>query len=323
MFKVRSTVRLFTKLAAVCLLAGLCQAAVTQPQQKKKPDQSQREDGAISLHSDLVVVSVTVTDSAGKYAHGLTSKNFILKEDGARQQLDSFSADEAPFAAAILIDMSGSMESKFGLARGAAASFVEQIRDNDQVAVYGFNRKVWRLQDFSESRAITDNIWDIEAEDETHMYDCLKTALDALAARAETRRAILLISDGWDNTSREATLSSVTAKALNAGATIYTVDLTDDNGLVGNSSNALGLQRGRRELRDLAQQTGGKYIRSPQGDKLEEAFNQIIEELRNQYTLTFFSGNPKRDGRWRSLDVSVSGAGVNVRTRRGYYAPKG
>ncbi len=292
---------------------------ISSPAQQKKPA---GQDDPIKLHADLVVVSVTVTDSQGQYVHGLNQKDFHLIEDGSRQEIDSFSSEEAPFAAAILFDMSGSMEYKFGMVRGAAASFLEQIRENDQVAVYGFNNQVRQFQEFSDSRLITDYIWDTKAEDSTRLYDCMSEALDALAKREEKRRAILLISDGWDSSSRKASLDSVLKKAFAAGVIVYSVDLIDDDQMRGSGSHIQYLRRGRSEMKQMAEQTGGRYIHSPQGDKLEDSFSNIVEELRNQYTLSYYSTNDKRDGRWRKLGVAVSREGALVRSRKGYYAPK-
>ena len=288
-----------------------------------QPDTAPRDqDDPVRLRADLVVVTVTVTDADGHYTHGLSLKDFALLEDDARQSLNSFAAEEAPFAAAILIDMSGSMEYRFGLVRGAAASFTEHIRDNDQVAVYGFNNKVRQFQDFVNTRDISEYIWDAKAEDMTRLYDCMDEAIDALAARAEKRKAILLITDGCDTTSRKASLDSVMKKALAAGVTIYSVDLMDDNTLMGSGSGAQALRRGRSDMKVFSSQTGGRYLHSPQGDKLEESFINIVDELRNQYTLTYYSTNTKRDGRWRKINVGVSRAGASVRARRGYWAPK-
>jgi Ca-activated chloride channel homolog len=292
-------------------------------QNKKSPDEQKNEqDEPLRLNTDLVVLSVTVTNEAGKYAHGLKAKDFALTEDGVAQSVDSFSAEEAPFAAAILVDMSGSMSYKFSLVRAAAASFVEQIRDNDQVAVYGFNNKVKQFQDFSNVRDITDYIWDAEARESTKLYDCLNEAIDALATRVEKRRAILLISDGCDTSSQKANLDAVMKKALAAGVNIYTVDLIDNSEMTGSSTEMLMLRRGQSEMKEFATQTGAQYVHSPKGDNLQEAFNNIIDELRNQYTLTYYTTNSKRDGRYRKINVTISNPKLSARTRRGYYAPK-
>lgn len=319
-------------LCCIVLAASLAVApAPASPQEKKKPRSEnaaqpavapdpQQDDEPLRLHSDMVVVNVTVTDSKGQYARGLRKEDFKVTEDDSAQPVNSFSAEEAPFAAAILIDMSGSMGYKFSLVRAAAASFIDHIRENDQVAVYGFNNKVRVIQEFSDSRDISDYVWDAKAEDSTRLYDCVDEAIEALAQRPEKRRAVLMISDGWDSSSRKASFDSVIRKALAVGVTIHTLDLIEDGALVG--SDAFPLRRGRSEMKTFAEQTGGRYVHSPQGDTLETEFKGLVDELRNQYTLTYYSSNHKRDGRWRKLNVSVSRQGTIIRSRRGYWAPK-
>jgi Ca-activated chloride channel family protein len=322
----RTHIRL-AAIAAVLLAAAALvphHAAAWPAQDKKSREAGRRqaaEEEPVRLHSDLVVVNATVIDSAGRYVHGLAAADFTVKEDGSPQAVDSFISEAAPFAAAILIDMSGSMGHKFGLVRGAAASFMDHIRDSDQVAVYGFNNEVRMFQDFSNSRDIHDHVWDAEAENVTRMYDCMEMAIEALKNRPEKRRALVLISDGWDSSSK-ASYESVLKSALNEGITVYTLDLVDDNLLIGNASYVAPLRRGRAIMQSLAGETGGRYVHSPQGAGLEKTFTDIVDELRNQYTLAYYSNNNKRDGKWRKLSVGVSRGGASVRARKGYYAPK-
>lgn len=318
-------------LLALVISGAPSSSNATQEKKKPRPEkqaqpavtpESERADEPLHLHSDLVVVNVTVTDSTGEYAHGLKAADFNISEDDAAQEINSFVAEEAPFAAAILIDMSESMGYKFSLVRAAAASFIDHIRDNDQVAVYGFNNKVRLLQDFSDSRDISDYVWDAKAESSTRLYDCIDEALEALTKRPERRRAVLMISDGWDSSSYKANSGSVMKKALAGGVTIYALDLIEASALSGGASNVMPLRMGRGEMKEFASQTGGRYVPSPNGDRLDEEFNGIVEELRNQYTLTYYSTNRKRDGRWRKLNVSVSRGRMTTRSRRGYWAPK-
>ena len=307
----------------LALLFGAPVIALNVTQDKKPAQQpQQRDDDAVQLHSDLVVVNLIVTDAKGQYAHGLTAKDFTVLENDRAQPIDSFLAEEAPFAAAILIDTSGSMDYKFGLVRAAAASFVDHIRDNDQVAVYGFNDQIRLFQDFSDLRDISEYVWDAKAENNTRLYDCADEAIVALEKRAEKRKAILLISDGWDTISRKASFDSVMKKCLSRGITIYSIDLVEDSVRMGSGSEVLGLRRGQNEMKEFATQTGGRYLHTPQGDKLEEAFTGIVDELRNQYTITYYPADKKRDGRWRKLSINVSRPGLTTRTRKGYWAPK-
>ena len=308
---------------SLALLFGAPVIALNANQNKKPALQpQQRDDDPVQLHSDLVVVNLIVTDAKGQYAHGLTAKDFTVLENDTAQPIDSFLAEEAPFAATILIDTSGSMDYKFGLVRAAAASFIDHIRDNDQVAVYGFNDQIRLFQDFSDLRDISEYVWDAKAENNTRLYDCADEAIVALEKRAEKRKAILLISDGWDTISRKASFDSVMKKCLSRGITIYSIDLVEDSVRMGSSSEVLGLRRGQNEMKEFATQTGGRYLHTPQGDKLEEAFTGIVDELRNQYTITYYPADKRRDGRWRKLSINVSRPGLITRTRKGYWAPK-
>lgn len=309
-------VALLLAMAAPALSTSICQ------DKKGKQDSQQRGDDPVTLHSDMVVVNLIVSDAKGQYAHGLKAQDFKVLENDAAQTIDSFLAEEASFAAAILIDASGSMDYKFGLVRAAAASFVDHIRDDDQVAVYGFNDKIRLFQDFSDVRDISEYVWDAKAENMTRLYDCADEAIIALEKRTEKRKAIVLISDGWDTTSYKASFDSVMKKCLSLGITIYSIDLVEDTMRLGGGPEVMGLRRGQSEMKEFASQTGGRYLHTPQGDKLEEAFTDIVDELRNQYTLTYYSTNQKRDGRWRKLSVDVSRPGLMIRARKGYWSPK-
>jgi VWFA-related protein len=317
--------RRILQIAVISSCAAMCAPAVSSQKDSARNQKTvQKQSGpdqAIRLHSDLVVLNVTVTGTDGQYISGLAPKDFYVFEDGQPQTLDSLTSEEAPFAAAILIDMSGSMEYKFGMVRGAAASFLEHIGGDDQVAVYGFNSKIRQFQDFSNARDISDYIWDAKAERETRLFDCMQEGVDALARRPEKRRAEVIISDGWDTFSK-ATRESVVKHAVDGAVTMYTVDITDDELLNGGGEAANGLRRGRSELQEIARQTGGRYVHSPKGDQIEDAFNGVVEELRKQYTLTYYSTNGKRDGKWRKLEVRLLQPGISPRTKSGYYAPR-
>src|SRR5207302_3969319 len=112
----------------------------------------QDQDDVLRVTTDLVVLNVTVVDKNGKFVPGLKSSDFQIFEDGQSQKAGVFSAEETPFAAAILLDTSGSMESRLTLGRSAAIRFLDGLRDEDVAAVYNFDVKVEQLQDFSPGR---------------------------------------------------------------------------------------------------------------------------------------------------------------------------
>jgi Ca-activated chloride channel family protein len=282
------------------------------PQKKPEPDA-----GVISMETNLVVVNVTVTDTLESYVSGLKIEDFKILEDNAPQRILDLSVEEAPFAAAILLDASGSMESKLSLARAACGNFLSGLRDGDMVAVYSFSGfKVKTLQDFSESRDAPEAVWDMKARDETPLYDAIVKASGALAERPERRRAIIVVSDGADTKSK-ASLDEAARKTLDANALIYAVDMSDR--AVYKSERK---DNGADVMKMLAAKTGGRFIATPGGAQMRDAFAGTVEELRRQYTLTYESTNEKRDGKWRAIEVRVGRPGLHVRARQGYYAPK-
>ncbi len=282
------------------------------PQKKSEPGED-----VISMETNLIVVNVTVTDALENYVSDLKVEDFKILEDTAPQRILGLTIDEAPFAAAILLDASGSMGHKLSLARAACGNFLSGIRDGDMVAVYSFSGfKVKTLQDFSESREAPDAVWDMKARDDTPLYDAIVKAADALAQRSERRRAILVVSDGADTRSK-ASLDDATRKTLDANALIYAVDMSDK--AVFRSERK---DNGAEVMKTLAAKTGGRFIATPGGVQLREAFAGTVEELRRQYTLTYESTNEKLDGKWRAIEVRVVRPGLNVRARQGYYARK-
>ena len=273
------------------------------------------DDEVVRVNTDLVVVNVTVTDDAGKYVRGLRQADFRLKEDGQEQTISSFGAEETPFAAAVLLDFSGSMEQRLSIARAAAIRFLDGLRAEDVAAVYRFDSEIEQLQDYSPSRDLAPLAFGMRAKGMTVLNDAILRAARDLAQRPEKRRAIVVLSDGYD-TKSSASVDKALAEAARAGVTIYTVDMSPEN------MPMVARVQAASSLREFAGKSGGRYIASPGGKALREAFASITEELGNQYTLAYRPTNRARDGRWRSIEVKLGGAQRTARTRKGYRAPK-
>ncbi len=274
------------------------------------------DDEVVRVNTDLVIVNVTVTDDNGKYVRKLKREDFKLMEDGREQTISSFGAEETPFAAAVLLDFSGSMERRVSLARAAAIRFLDGLREEDVAAVYRFDSEIEQLQDYSASRDLAPLAFGMRAKGMTVLNDAIMRAAEDLALRPEKRRAIVVLSDGFD-TKSSASMEKALAAAAAAGVTIYTVDMMPENAQAQARVQAAGV------LRNFAGKSGGRYIRTPGGQALREAFESIIEELGNQYTLAYRPTNRARDGRWREINVKLSGPQMNARSRQGYRAPKG
>jgi Ca-activated chloride channel homolog len=270
-------------------------------------------DDVVRVNTDLVVLNATVLDKNGRFVPGLKRSDFKVFEDGAEQQLASFTAEETPFAAAILLDTSGSMETRLTLGRSAAIRFLDGLRDEDVAAVYNFDIKVQQMQDFSPGRDLPARAFGLRAKMMTALNDAVLTAADDLAKRPEKRRAIVVLSDGGENSSR-ASADKALDHALQAGATIYAVNMSD----TGPGRDIAGASI----LKNFAEKSGGRYVASPGGQELRDAFASIAEELGHQYTIAYRPLNRAHDGRWRAIEVKLTRPDTTARTRKGYRAPK-
>ena len=287
--------------------------AGAQPPSFKHPHAQDQDDDVVRVNTELVVINATVLDQDGKFVPGLKRSDFQIFEDGAAQKLASFTAEETPFAAAILLDTSGSMDTRLTLGRSAAIRFLEGLRDEDVAAVYNFDIKVEQMQDFSPGRDLPARAFGLRTKLMTALNDAVLRAADDLAKRTEKRRAIVVLSDGGENYSR-ASSDKALDHALQAGATIYAVNMSETGpgrDLAGSSI-----------LKNLAEKSGGRYVASPGGQELRDSFAAIAEELGHQYTLAYRPLNRQRDGRWRTIQVTLDRPNATVRARKGYRAPK-
>jgi VWFA-related protein len=199
------------------------------------------------------------------------------------------------------------------LGRSAAIRFLDGLRDEDVAAFYNFDIKVQQMQDFSPGRDLPAKAFGLRTKTMTALNDAVLRAADDLAKRPEKRLAIVVLSDGGENYSR-ASSDKALDHALRAGATIYAVNMSET-----------GPERdlaGAAILKNFAEKSGGRYVASPGGQELRDAFAGIAEELGHQYTLVYRSTNRQRDGRWRAIKVKAVRADISVRARTGYRAPK-
>lgn len=276
---------------------------------------AQNDDEIIKVDSSIVVVNATVTDAKGKPALGLKQNQFKLYVDGAEQQIVSFSSEQTPFAAVILMDTSGSMEQRVSLARSAAMQFLDGLRTDDMTAIYHFNSKVSLVQDFSNYRDITPTVFDLKADGMTVLNDAVYKAAQELSDRPEKRRAVIVLSDGDDTKSARSAEKALKA-ALAADIVIYTVDMSAID------YNGKDRMQNQGVLKNFAEKSGGRFVATPGGVALREAFKNIVAELGRQYTLAFQPPENKADGKWHTIELKLTNPDLTARTRKGYNAPK-
>src|ERR1044071_2451110 len=251
---------------------------------------AQDDDDVVRVNTDLVVLNLTVTDKAGQYVKALKQSDFKIYEDGVEvtpDMISSFSVHESPYAAVVLLDSSGSMEARFSLARSAAIRFLDGLRPEDVAAVYRFDSKVERVQEFSGGRDLAPIAYAIRAKGMTSLNDAIVEAARTLADRTEHRKAIVILSDGMDTFSKASSDKAVES-ALAVGASIYAVDMSALE--ISGSSG----RQGAPTLEGFANKTGGKFVATAGGPALRDAFAGIAEELGHQYTIAYRPLNRNR-----------------------------
>jgi Ca-activated chloride channel family protein len=310
----RTTLTLF--LFGLAIVSGQLapRSSGAHPRSFKNAAAQDQDDDVVRVTTDLVVLNVTVLDKDGKFVPGLKRTDFQIIEDGVEQKVGGFTAEETPFAAAILLDISGSMETRLTLGRSAAIRFLEGLREEDVAAVYSFDNRVEQMQDFVPGRDLPARAYGLRTKMLTALNDAVLQAADDLGKRSEKRRAIVVLSDGGENSSR-ASSGKALDHALQAGATIYAVNMSE----TGPKRDFVG----ESILKNLAEKSGGLYVASPGGQQLRDSFAAIAEELGHQYTLVYRPLNRARDGKWRAVQIKLDRPNVTVRTRKGYRAPKG
>lgn len=274
-----------------------------------------QDDDVIKVDSSIVVISTTVQDAQNRPVSGLQRNQFKIFEDGVEQPISSFQTEESPFAAVVLLDTSGSMKERISMARSAAINFLDGLRGGDLAAIYNFDSKVAKVQEFSESRDVIDKIFDLKANGMTVLNDAIVEAANQLSVRPEKRRAIIVVSDGADTQSRASADKAIKA-ALAVNAVIYTVDMS------GIDMGGRDRMQNQGALKKFAEKTGGYFISTENGMALRNALRSIVDELRGQYTLAYSPSPAKNDGKWHTLEVRVSRPNLTIRTRQGYNSPK-
>jgi Ca-activated chloride channel family protein len=272
---------------------------------------------------DVVTLNVTVTDGSRHFVTDLGRTDFVVLEDGRRQDLTFFQKTGLPLALALLIDTSASMEDSLPIAQEAAIGFVRELSPADVASVIDFDSRVQVGQDFTGDRsALEQAIRRTAAGGSTSLYNAVYIALKELRKTIADepmgdprRRAIVVLSDGED-TSSLVGFDEVLDLAARSDTAIYAI------GLFGREIP--GVRRSQEApfvLRRLAQQTGGRAFFPTDAKELAGIYSEIKAELSSQYALAYESSNTRRDGQFRRIAVRVERTGVVARARPGYYAP--
>ena len=286
----------------------------------------QTADDTLKVTIDLVNVQFSVTDRRGRFVSGLTARDFKVEEDGRRQEIRNFAREnELPLTLALLIDTSPSVRPVFDEEKMTAAAFLESIlREKDLALVIGFDREVTLLQDYTENlNSLRRAIDQLQIGGGTSIYDAVYLASKEKLTEEAGRKAIILISDGEDTTSKTKFDEALVA-THRSNAVIYAISNANSGGLFGYGRRGLGGFGGgsMRTLKKFSDETGGSTFVVSHQDSFKKIFDQIAEELRTQYSLGYISLNTARDGKYRQIKITAREPSYIVKSRKGYYAPR-
>jgi Ca-activated chloride channel family protein len=279
-------------------------AAGVAPQSGSNDEQAQVRITQVDTSGfPQVKVYVSVTDARGEPL-GVDPERIVLQENGNAVPIDDVRAmgEAEPLSTLLVIDVSGSMNEigKLQAAKEAARSYVGQMREADQAGVIAFNTKVRVVQPLTHDRqALAGAIDSLQASDDTALYDGVAAGIEALD-EAEGRRAILVLSDGMDNSS-QITPEQALAGIGPAGLSISTIGL-------GDPARAPGEWAGLdvETLRQLAEQAGGSYSAVSDAEALRALYLRLGRELQSEFVVSYTSPSKLRDGVDRSLSVSLA-----------------
>jgi Ca-activated chloride channel family protein len=269
---------------------------------------------------DLVTMGVTVTDRRGNYISDLTQDDFEIVEDGRKQSITYFArGDEAtaapPLHVGLLFDTSGSMGEDIKLSRSAAVRFLNTLSDAEDMTLVDFDTEVrvakYGQRDFAR---MVERIRARQPSGWTAMYDALGVYLDG-AADNEGRSILVIYTDGGDTRSTLG-FSDVITLVRASDVTIHAVGFLEHQ-----PSSSRLMQRQR--LAEIAETTGGQAFFPTAMKDVEAAYDKIVAQIRNQYTIGYTSSNAAQDGKWRKVDVKIARPDLKdtrIQSRRGYFA---
>jgi len=318
----------------------------------------------IRVNTTLVTLPVSVMDRDGRYVPNLQKEEFRIWEDGVEQEVAFFQSVDKPFSLVLMLDTSPSTQFRLEDIQDAAISFVNQLRSDDRVMVVSFNDDIKLLSEFTTDRnKLQRAIQRSKTDDGTRLYDAVDMVINQQLSRVQGRKAIVLFTDGVDTTSRRASFESNIMDAQELDALIYPVqydtsqDMSVNNyppigsvdvwgqilgGIFGGGGRGgrrggggrgypqrRGTARddydvGNQYLLELANSTGGREYRADSLQNMSDAFANVAEELRRQYSIGYYPKRPAQAGQRRQIRVRARQPNLAVRARDSYiFNPSG
>ena len=293
------------------------------PAPEKKKLGSELDDRSVITNTDLITLTVTVTDTYGRYVSGLGKSAFTVFDNKQQQEITHFSDDDSPVSVGVIFDVSGSMSGdKVKRARDALAKFIQTSHDSDEYFLIAFNSRAQLLLDRTrDGDSVLNKLTFVETKSQTALYDACYLGVEKVQRGAHSKRALLLISDGQDNDSRY-TFNELRKLLKESDVTLYAVGILSGS----DAGSALGME-GQGVLDELSGVSGGKAFFPRSAAEMDDIFEQIALELRHQYSIGYRLDPFITDGKWHRVKVKVQPPRglpkLFVRSREGYYATAG
>jgi Ca-activated chloride channel family protein len=322
-------------IATILFITVVCAGAVviaaqnppqTPPPQENAPppppaDPAQDPRYRLNVNVELVNVIATVLDEQGKYMDGLKLEDFQVFEDGSEQKISFFSHDlRVPISVGVLVDCSGSMRHKLQQALQTVREIALALSPQDEMFVVSFNSDVEVRRHFtSNMQEVQRSLRDVKAGGETAAYDAIQVAMEEMTKAKHNKKVMLLVTDGFDTKSH---ISSMQVEDIlkRSEVLVYAIGIDDDD------DDPLALRRTRYHiyhymLNRLAGVSGGRAFRLFTGRNyaLNSLAQVLLEELHQQYTLSYYPTSVPDKNVWRQVDVKVKKSGSQIRHRMGYY----
>jgi Ca-activated chloride channel family protein len=288
------------------------------------PQGSAAQNAGLKLRAEteLVVIPVTVTDDSNRFVLGLEKQDFRIFENGVEQKIKQFSGEDTPLSVGLIVDTSGSMADKIDISREAVAEFLKTMKPGDEAFLVEFNDNARVAVPFTKSfDGIAKALASADPGGLTALIDGVYSGLNEMKSATNTRKALIVISDGGDNNSRYS-VQQVSELVRKADVQVYSVGVYERFPFLGLTAAE---RSGPQLLARISHETGGRVFSATDANELPSIASRIGIELRNQYVLAYTPADERRDGTYRKVDVKLDQpAGLpplKARWRLGYYAP--
>ena len=308
-------------------------------------DESKTEDAddILRIDTDLVVIPVQILNRSGKSIGDVKREEFKIFENGVEQEIAYFSNQDQPFTVALLLDMSYSSAFKLKEIQAAALAFTNQLQADDKIMVIAFDEKARVLcEPTNNQKVLRLAIEAARIGSGTSLYTALDLALNEKLSNISGRKAIVLLSDGVDTSSRNVTLTDVLQKAIENDVIVYPLQYDTYEDVQKNRRDSAQVlydennrpyivltpkEKGEREedyrvandfLKDITRETGGRIYRVSSTTNLNRAFSAIAEELRKIYSLGYYPSSERKIGGKYTLNVRVYRPNLKIKAKDSY-----